>query len=89
MTLNRYAITPNGPKIDATIEEKENIDSIYEGDGYTKSEDLRIVAWDENASTLTFAIEKITEKWDQVAQKYAGMDYEFVSEPYTVNLTKD
>lgn len=140
MTLNRYAITPNGPKIDATIEEKANIDSIYEEDGYTKSEDLRIVAWDdlgnyylmygrtkdyniddstipyhmrfhvydggyatdeglknrdykiawdENASTLTFAIEKITEKWDQAAQKYAGMDYEFVSEPYTVDLTKD
>ena len=36
ITLNRYALTPNGPKIDATVEEKKGTDSIYEEDGYTK-----------------------------------------------------
>ena len=36
ITLNRYALTPNGPKIDATVEEKKGSDSVYEEDGYTK-----------------------------------------------------
>ena len=44
ITLNRYALTPNGPKIDATVEEKKGTDSIYEEDGYTKLDFMRIVA---------------------------------------------
>ena len=47
ITLNRYALTPNGPKIDATVEEKKGTDSIYEEDGYTKLDFMRIVAWDD------------------------------------------
>ena len=47
ITLNRYALTPNGPKIDATVEEKKGIDSIYEEDGCTKLDFMRIVAWDD------------------------------------------
>lgn len=140
ITLNRYALTPNGPKIDATVEEKKGVDSIYEEDGYTKLDYMRIVAWDdlgnyylmygrskdyniddstipyhqrftiydgsngsldgqenrdyklvwdENASTVTFAMEKKTDKWDAETRKFVGADYEFVSESYTVDLTKD
>lgn len=140
ITLNRYALTPNGPKIDATVEEKKGIDSIYEEDGYTKLDFMRIVAWDdlgnyylmygrskdyniddstipyhqrftiydgsngsldgqenrdyklvwdENASTVTFAMEKKTDKWDAETRKFVGADYEFVSEPYTVELVKN
>lgn len=138
--LNRYALTPNGPKIDATVEEKKGTDSIYEEDGYTKLDFMRIVAWDdlgnyylmygrskdyniddstipyhqrftiydgsngsldgqenrdyklvwdENASTVTFAMEKKTDKWDAETKEFAGADYEFVSEPYTVELVKN
>lgn len=140
ITLNRYALTPNGPKIDATVEEKKGIDSIYEEDGCTKLDFMRIVAWDdlgnyylmygrskdyniddstipyhqrftiydgsngsldgqenrdyklvwdENASTVTFAMEKKTDKWDAETKEFAGVDYEFVSEPYTVELVKN
>ena len=140
ITLNRYALTPNGPKIDATVEEKKGIDSIYEEDGCTKLDFMRIVAWDdlgnyylmygrskdyniddstipyhqrftiydgsngsldgqenrdyklvwdENASTVTFAMEKKTDKWDAETKEFAGADYEFVSEPYTVELVKN
>ena len=140
ITLNRYALTPNGPKIDATVEEKKGTDSIYEGDGYTKLDFMRIVAWDdlgnyylmygrskdyniddstipyhqrftiydgsngsldgqenrdyklvwdENASTVTFAMEKKTDKWDAETKEFVGADYEFVSEPYTVELVKN
>lgn len=140
ITLNRYALTPNGPKIDATVEEKKGTDSIYEEDGYTKLDFTRIVAWDdlgnyylmygrskdyniddstipyhqrftiydgsngsldgqenrdyklvwdENASTVTFAMEKKTDKWDAETRKFVGADYEFVSEPYTVELVKN
>ena len=140
ITLNRYALTPNGPKIDATVEEKKGVDSIYEEDGYTKLDYMRIVAWDdlgnyylmygrskdyniddstipyhqrftiydgsngsldgqenrdyklvwdENASTVTFAMEKKTDKWDAETKEFAGADYEFVSEPYTVDLIKN
>lgn len=140
ITLNRYALTPNGPKIDATVEEKKGTDSIYEEDGYTKLDFMRIVAWDdlgnyylmygrskdyniddstipyhqrftiydgsngsldgqenrdyklvwdENASTVTFAMEKKTDKWDAETKDFAGADYEFVSEPYTVELVKN
>lgn len=140
ITLNRYALTPNGPKIDATVEEKKGTDSIYEEDGYTKLDFMRIVAWDdlgnyylmygrskdyniddstipyhqrftiydgsngsldgqenrdyklvwdENASTVTFAMEKKTDKWDAETGKFVGADYEFVSEPYTVELVKN
>lgn len=140
ITLNRYALTPNGPKIDATVEEKKGSDSIYEEDGYTKLDFMRIVAWDdlgnyylmygrskdyniddstipyhqrftiydgsngsldgqenrdyklvwdENASTVTFAMEKKTDKWDAETRKFVGADYEFVSEPYTVELVKN
>ena len=136
ITLNRYALTPNGPKID----EKKGADSIYEEDGYTKLDFMRIVAWDdlgnyylmygrskdyniddstipyhqrftiydgsngsldgqenrdyklvwdENASTVTFAMEKKTDKWDAETKEFAGVDYEFVSEPYTVELVKN
>lgn len=140
ITLNRYALTPNGPKIDATVEEKKGTDSVYEEDGYTKLDFMRIVAWDdlgnyylmygrskdyniddstipyhqrftiydgsngsldgqenrdyklvwdENASTVTFAMEKKTDKWDAETRKFVGADYEFVSEPYTVELVKN
>ena len=140
ITLNRYALTPNGPKIDATVEEKKGADSIYEEDGYTRLDFMRIVAWDdlgnyylmygrskdyniddstipyhqrftiydgsngsldgqenrdyklvwdENASTVTFAMEKKTDKWDAETKEFAGADYEFVSEPYTVELVKN
>lgn len=140
ITLNRYALTPNGPKIDATVEEKKGSDSVYEEDGYTKLDFMRIVAWDdlgnyylmygrskdyniddstipyhqrftiydgsngsldgqenrdyklvwdENASTVTFAMEKKTDKWDAETGKFVGADYEFVSEPYTVELVKN
>lgn len=140
ITLNRYALTPNGPKIDATVEEKKGTDSIYEEDGYTKLDFMRIVAWDdlgnyylmygrskdyniddstipyhqrftiydgsngsldgqenrdyklvwdENASTVTFSMEKKTDKWDAETRKFVGADYEFVSEPYTVELVKN
>ena len=140
ITLNRYALTPNGPKIDATVEEKKGTDSIYEEDGYTKLDFMRIVAWDdlgnyylmygrskdyniddstipyhqrftiydgsngsldgqenrdyklvwdENASTVTFAMEKKTDKWDAETGRFVGADYEFVSEPYTVELVKN
>ena len=140
ITLNRYALTPNGPKIDATVEEKKGTDSVYEEDGYTKLDFMRIVAWDdlgnyylmygrskdyniddstipyhqrftiydgsngsldgqenrdyklvwdENASTVTFAMEKKTDKWDAETKEFAGVDYEFVSEPYTVELVKN
>lgn len=140
ITLNRYALTLNGPKIDATVEEKKGTDSIYEEDGYTKLDFTRIVAWDdlgnyylmygrskdyniddstipyhqrftiydgsngsldgqenrdyklvwdENASTVTFAMEKKTDKWDAETGKFVGADYEFVSEPYTVELVKN
>lgn len=140
ITLNRYALTPNGPKIDATVEEKKGTDSIYEEDGYTKLDFMRIVAWDdlgnyylmygrskdyniddstipyhqrftiydgsngsldgqenrdyklvwdENASTVTFAMEKKTDKWDAETKEFAGADYEFVSEPYMVELVKN
>ena len=140
ITLNRYTLTPNGPKIDATVEEKKGIDSIYEEDGCTKLDFMRIVAWDdlgnyylmygrskdyniddstipyhqrftiydgsngsldgqenrdyklvwdENASTVTFAMEKKTDKWDAETKEFAGADYEFVSEPYTVELVKN
>ena len=140
ITLNRYALTPNGPKIDATVEEKKGADSIYEEDGYTKLDFMRIVAWDdlgnyylmygrskdyniddstipyhqrftiydgsngsldgqenrdyklvwdENASTVTVAMEKKTDKWDAETKEFAGVDYEFVSEPYTVELVKN
>lgn len=140
ITLNRYALTPNGPKIDATVEEKKGTDSIYEEDGYTKLDFMRIVAWDdlgnyylmygrskdyniddstipyhqrftiydgsngsldgqenrdyklvwdENASTVTFAMEEKTDKWDAETKEFAGADYEFVSEPYTVELVKN
>lgn len=140
ITLNRYALTPNGPKIDATVEEKKGIDSIYEEDGCTKLDFMRIVAWDdlgnyylmygrskdyniddstipyhqrftiydgsngsldgqenrdyklvwdENASTVTFAMEKKTDKWDAETKEFVGADYEFVSEPYTVKLVKN
>ena len=140
ITLNRYALTPNGPKIDATVEEKKGTDSIYEEDDYTKLDFMRIVAWDdlgnyylmygrskdyniddstipyhqrftiydgsngsldgqenrdyklvwdENASTVTFAMEKKTDKWDAETRKFVGADYEFVSEPYTVELVKN
>ena len=140
ITLNRYALTPNGPKIDATVEEKKGSDSVYEEDGYTKLDYIRIVAWDdlgnyylmygrskdyniddstipyhqrftiydgsngsldgqenrdyklvwdENASTVTFAMEKKTDKWDAETKEFAGADYEFVSEPYTVELVKN
>lgn len=140
ITLNRYALTPNGPKIDATVEEKKGTDSIYEEDGCTKLDFMRIVAWDdlgnyylmygrskdyniddstipyhqrftiydgsngsldgqenrdyklvwdENASTVTFAMEKKTDKWDAETKEFAGADYEFVSEPYTVELVKN
>ena len=140
ITLNRYALTPNGPKIDATVEEKKGSDSVYEEDGYTKLDYMRIVAWDdlgnyylmygrskdyniddstipyhqrftiydgsngsldgqenrdyklvwdENASTVTFAMEKKTDKWDAETNEFAGADYEFVSEAYTVELVKN
>lgn len=140
ITLNRYALTPNGPKIDATVEEKKGSDSVYEEDGCTKLDYMRIVAWDdlgnyylmygrskdyniddstipyhqrftiydgsngsldgqenrdyklvwdENASTVTFAMEKKTDKWDAETGKFVGADYEFVSEPYTVELVKN
>lgn len=140
ITLNRYALTPNGPKIDATVEEKKGTDSIYEEDDYTKLDFMRIVAWDdlgnyylmygrskdyniddstipyhqrftiydgsngsldgqenrdyklvwdENASTVTFAMEKKTDKWDAETKEFVGADYEFVSEPYTVELVKN
>lgn len=140
ITLNRYALTPNGPKIDATVEEKKGTDSIYEEDGYTKLDFMRIVAWDdlgnyylmygrskdyniddstipyhqrftiydgsngsldgqenrdyklvwdENASTVTFVMEKKTDKWDAETKEFVGADYEFVSEPYTVELVKN
>ena len=140
ITLNRYALTPNGPKIDATVEEKKGSDSVYEEDGYTKLDFMRIVAWDdlgnyylmygrskdyniddstipyhqrftiydgsngsldgqenrdyklvwdENASTVTFAMEKKTDKWDAETKEFAGADYEFVSEAYTVELVKN
>lgn len=140
ITLNRYAMTPNGPKIDATVEEKKGVDSIYEEDGYTKLDYMRIVAWDdlgnyylmygrskdyniddstipyhqrftiydgsngsldgqenrdyklvwdENASTVTFAMEKKTDKWDAETKEFVGADYKLVSEPYTVDLTKN
>lgn len=140
ITLNRYALTPNGPKIDSTVEEKKGSDSVYEEDGYTKLDFMRIVAWDdlgnyylmygrskdyniddstipyhqrftiydgsngsldgqenrdyklvwdENASTVTFAMEKKTDKWDAETRKFVGADYEFVSEPYTVELVKN
>ena len=140
ITLNRYALTPNGPKIDATVEEKKGTDSIYEEDGYTKLDFMRIVAWDdlgnyylmygrskdyniddstipyhqrftiydgsngsldgqenrdyklvwdEDASTVTFAMEKKTDKWDAETKEFVGADYEFVSEPYTVELVKN
>ena len=140
ITLNRYALTPNGPKIDATVEEKKGSDSVYEEDGYTKLDYMRIVAWDdlgnyylmygrskdyniddstipyhqrftiydgsngsldgqenrdyklvwdENASTVTFAMEKKTDKWDAETKEFAGADYEFVSEAYTVELVKN
>ena len=140
ITLNRYALTPNGPKIDATVEEKKGSDSVYEEDGYTKLDYMRIVAWDdlgnyylmygrskdyniddstipyhqrftiydgsngsldgqenrdyklvwdENASTVTFAMEKKTDKWDAETKEFVGADYEFVSEPYTVELLKN
>ena len=140
ITLNRYALTPNGPKIDATVEEKKGSDSVYEEDGYTKLDYMRIVAWDdlgnyylmygrskdyniddstipyhqrftiydgsngsldgqenrdyklvwdENASTVTFAMEKKTDKWDAETRKFVGADYEFVTEPYTVELVKN
>ena len=140
ITLNRYALTPNGPKIDATVEEKKGADSIYVEDGYTKLDFMRIVewddlgnyylmygrskdyniddstipyhqrftiydgsngsldgqenrdyklVWDENASTVTFAMEKKTDKWDAETKEFAGADYEFVSEPYTVELVKN
>lgn len=45
--------------------------------------------WDENASTVTFAMEKKTDKWDAETKEFAGADYEFVSEPYTVELVKN
>ena len=140
ITLNQYALTPNGPKIDATVEEKKGSDSVYEEDGYTKLDYMRIVAWDdlgnyylmygrskdyniddstipyhqrftiydgsngsldgqenrdyklvwdENASTVTFAMEKKTDKWDAETKEFVGADYEFVSEPYTVELVKN
>ena len=140
ITLNRYALTPNGPKIDATVEEKKGSDSVYEEDGYTKLDYMRIVAWDdlgnyylmygrskdyniddstipyhqrftiydgsngsldgqenrdyklvwdENASTVTFAMEKKTDKWDAETKEFVGADYEFVSEPYMVELLKN
>lgn len=140
-TLNRYAITPNGLKIDATIEETRDYpDFSYEKDGYDVTDMMRILAWDdlgnyylmyprskdynsddrrasyharfnlydgaaatqeglknrdyklvwdENASTVTFVIEKVMEKWDKNTKLYVGADYEFVSEPYTIKLTKD
>ena len=114
ITLNRYALTPNGPKIDATVEEKKGIDSIYGRskdyniddstipyhqrftiyDGSNGSldgqenRDYKLV-WDENASTVTFAMEKKTDKWDAETKEFAGADYEFVSEPYTVELVKN
>ena len=140
ITLNRYALTPHGPNNDATVEEKKGTDSIYEEDGYTKLDFMRIVAWDdlgnyylmygrskdyniddstipyhqrftiydgsngsldgqenrdyklvwdENASTVTFAMEKKTDKWDAETKEFVGADYEFVSEPYTVELVKN
>ena len=45
--------------------------------------------WDENASTVTFAMEKRQIKWDAETKEFAGADYEFVSEPYTVELVKN
>jgi len=135
--LNRYAITPNGLKIDATFEKtRDHLDFSYEKDGYEMSDLMRIVAWDdqgnyylmyprskdfnddewnapyhgrfdlyddifgeenrdykvvwdENASKVTFVIENVISKWDINTKLYAGSDYEFVSEPYTVDLTKD
>ena len=41
------------------------------------------------ASTVTFAMEKKTDKWDAETRKFVGADYEFVSEPYTVELVKN
>ena len=66
--------------------------TIYDGsngslDGQ-ENRDYKLV-WDENASTVTFAMEKKTDKWDAETRKFVGADYEFVSEPYTVELVKN
>lgn len=66
--------------------------TIYDGsngslDGQ-ENRDYKLV-WDENASTVTFAMEKKTDKWDAETKEFAGADYEFVSEPYTVELVKN
>lgn len=39
--------------------------------------------------TWEFAMEKKTDKWDAETKEFAGADYEFVSEPYTVELVKN
>ena len=66
--------------------------TIYDGsngslDGQ-ENRDYKLV-WDENASTVTFAMEKKTDKWYAETRKFVGADYEFVSEPYTVELVKN
>ena len=66
--------------------------TIYDGsngslDGQ-ENRDYKLV-WDENASTVTFAMEKKTDKWDAETKEFVGADYEFVSEPYTVELVKN
>jgi len=66
--------------------------NIYDGsngslDGQ-ENRDYKL-AWDENASTVTFAMEKKTDKWDAETKEFVGADYELVSEPYTVELVKN
>ena len=53
-----------------------------------ENRDYKLV-WDENASTVTFAMEKRQINGMQKREKFVGADYEFVSEPYTVELVKN
>ena len=49
----------------------------------------RFTIYDGSNGSLTFAMEKKTDKWDAETKEFAGADYEFVSELYTVELVKN
>lgn len=66
--------------------------TIYDG-AYATQEGLANrdykVVWDENATSVTVAVEEVVSKWGNGPRPWIGDDYELVSEPFTIDLTAE
>lgn len=71
---------------------EERIWTIYDG-AYATQEGMAnrdyTIVWDENAASVTVAVEEVIKRWDTAAKKWLDSDYELVSEPFTIDLTAE